>query len=192
MNSKLASILNKSRKVMERAEEMKPVNSPNAGVGPMTQTTNQNYNPHMYDNTYDANHYDHNAYNQGLYEQQTYVDPYEQYQQPRGVAAKNLPPEILKLMESHPSTYNPTGTLNPTLDLEMAKYKEQLAMEQNQRQQRPQQINESNDYILVSQSELKKMINETLKNFLTQFKGKIEEATIKKTLSVLLKEQKRG
>lgn len=50
--------------------------------------------------------------------------------------------------------------------------------------------NTSSDYILVSKTELKNMINETLMDFMFKFKTTIEEEAVKTTIKTILKEQK--
>lgn len=110
---------------------------------------------------------------------------------PPGIAAKNMPKEILELMKAKPipqakmpssgfslEDVAPLVIKNKPLD-ELHKMNESVNSILSEK-------NKSSDYILVSKSELKNIVNEALLSFMTNYR----EATIKETITSLIKEGK--
>lgn len=115
---------------------------------------------------------------------------------PPGIAAKNLPKEILELMKNKPIPQAKMPSTGFSLD-DVAP----LIVKKQPQQSRPietlhemnrsvdeilSEKNKSSDYVLVSKSELKNMINEALLSFMTTYR----EATIKETVTALIREGK--
>lgn len=111
---------------------------------------------------------------------------------PPGVAAKNMPKEILELMKAKPI---PQGKLPSTgfsledvapLVINKSKPLEDLHKMNESVNSILSEKNKNSDLILISKSELKNTINEALLSFMTNYR----EATIKETITALIKEGK--
>lgn len=102
-----------------------------------------------------------------------------------GIAGNNLPDSIKKIMEGA-NTY--TSIPKPDSGFEeFAKQKqaERLMLEESLKPQ----VN--SDYVLVDKNVLKEMINEAVYSAIGKYKKVVEEATIKKTITTIIKEQKK-
>jgi hypothetical protein len=132
-----------------------------------------------------------------------------------GVAAKNLPPEIQKLMMDHPiPVMNPMNVMQAFTAEDVAPLLETIKRDQQPRvnNQEPPVIQPSfdkipnvgaskkidevytnnSDYVLISKSELKNTINEALLSFMSTFSQNLTENTIKNTITTLVREGKLG
>ena len=169
MDQKLLNILNKSKKIIE----------------------------HTNGNSQSQNSYSKPKYSQGntgidySYYDDDYEEPTIQEQAPiiKGESAgKNLPKEIFESMISEPiaSVEEVLHMHNPF---------EQAARKMAEEKAKKQKLNENvshstGDYILVSKSELKNMLFETLLEIVPKITSNIEESAIKKTIQTILKENK--
>lgn len=115
---------------------------------------------------------------------------------PPGIAAKNLPKEILDLMASKPIPQMKPPTTGFSLDdvaplvVKKTKPLDELHKMNESVETILSEKNRTSDLITISKSELKNIINETLLNFMTNFSNNLTENTIKQTINTLIREGK--
>lgn len=179
-NEQLLKILNKSKQIMKA--DVSP--SSKGGGAKRYSTGGRDIDINYYDEDYDDSVNEQYVQNAGLLEEQL------PSMKGDGSGALKLPKEIFESM---------TNMRIPTMEEVLDDHNpfEQAARKMRQQNSQAGQINEgvkksnnNNDYILVSKSDLKNMMLETLLEIVPKITSNIEEQAIRKTIQTVIKENK--